>query len=66
MKILSERSYAELADHRAKRIVLVHKYRALEREHQELLLLLGSEGLMVEKKPEVPAQPARLVLRRKK
>jgi len=42
---------------------IVSRYRKLERTHQTVLLLLAEQDLQLHEKPEVPAQPARLVLK---
>lgn len=63
IKILSSSSYdgmRERLERQQKRI------RALENSYQQLVLQCGLHGFEVIIKPEVPAQPARVVLKKVK
>lgn len=73
MRILSESSYRRLAAAgtqlellEEKHTRLAVRFRMLEKKHQELVLLVGLEGMTVEVKPPIPAQPERLALKSKR
>jgi len=59
-----ELSHIETDRLRERNHELVSRYRKLERTHQTVLLLLAEQDLQLHNRPEVPAQPARLVLRK--
>jgi hypothetical protein len=65
MKLISDTTYERLIRRADRADELEQKLERLRVRHQQVILEAGLQGFTVEVKPEVPAQPARMVLRKK-